>query len=143
MKCHSCGKADYKLEVRDESYSYRGQTITFKQEAEYCPACGESIMNDAQAKEMSEKIASFRAEVDKAFLPSEEIKRIRKKLRISQQEAATIFGGGINAFSMYERGQARQHKSTDILLRVLDRHPDLLPEIKTVALGGEKASSHA
>lgn len=133
MKCHSCGKADYKFEIRDESYTYRGQTFTFKQEAEYCPACGEALMNDEQANVMSQQIAAFRAEVDKAFLPSDEIKRIRKKLRITQQEAGSLFGGGVNAFSMFERGQARQHRSTDLLLRMLDRHPELLPEVKTVA----------
>ena len=30
--------------------------------------------------------------------------RVRKKLALDQQEAAAIFGGGVNAFSRYENG---------------------------------------
>ncbi len=71
----------------------------------------------------------FRTQVD-GFLPTSEIRRIRKKLGLTQKQAATIFGGGHNAFSRYERGAARQPKSTDRLLRILDLHPNLFEEIK-------------
>lgn len=36
-----------------------------------------------------------------------ELARIRKKLKLTRQEAARITGGGPNAFSRYERGKAR------------------------------------
>ncbi len=55
---------------------------------------------------------------------------MRKKLSLDQREAAEIFGGGVNAFSRYENGKTRPPLALVKLLKVLDRHPDLLDEIK-------------
>jgi len=58
-----------------------------------------------------------------------ELKRIREKLDLSQQAAARITGGGHNAFSRYERGEAQPLPAVVNLFRLLDRHPELLGEI--------------
>jgi HTH-type transcriptional regulator/antitoxin MqsA len=58
-----------------------------------------------------------------------EIRRIRKKLGLSQSMAAKLTGGGHNAFSRYERGEAAALPAVMNLLRLLDRHPDLLKEL--------------
>jgi len=58
-----------------------------------------------------------------------ELKRIRQKLDLSQQAAARITGGGHNAFSRYERGEAQPLPAVVNLFRLLDRHPELLGEI--------------
>jgi hypothetical protein len=42
---------------------------------------------------------AFRASVDAEPLVPTEVRRIRKKLGLSQREAGEIFGGGIRAFS--------------------------------------------
>jgi HTH-type transcriptional regulator/antitoxin MqsA len=55
---------------------------------------------------------------------------VRKKLRLDQQQAAEIFGGGVNAFSRYENGRTRPPLALVKLLKVLDRHPDLLDEVR-------------
>ena len=49
---------------------------------------------------------------------------------LDQREAAAIFGGGVNAFSRYENGKTKPPLALVKLLKVLDRHPDLLEEIK-------------
>jgi len=49
---------------------------------------------------------------------------------LDQREAGEIFGGGVNAFSRYENGKTKPPVALVKLLRVLDRHPDLLDEIK-------------
>jgi putative zinc finger/helix-turn-helix YgiT family protein len=59
----------------------------------------------------------------------EEIRRIRKKLRLTQTEAARLTGGGPNAFSRYERGETEPVAAVINLLRLLDKHPDLLREL--------------
>jgi HTH-type transcriptional regulator/antitoxin MqsA len=59
------------------------------------------------------------------------IVRVRKKLSLDQREAGEIFGGGANAFSRYENGRTRPPLALVKLLKVLDRHPDLLAEIRT------------
>ena len=64
--------------------------------------------------------------VDPAFIIS-----VRKKLALDQREAAEIFGGDINAFSRYENGKTKPPLALVKLLKVLDRHPELLSEVRT------------
>jgi transcriptional regulator with XRE-family HTH domain len=54
---------------------------------------------------------------------------IRKKLKLSQCSAAAIAGGGVNAFSRYENGKAKPVAAVINLLRLLDKHPELINEI--------------
>jgi HTH-type transcriptional regulator / antitoxin MqsA len=61
----------------------------------------------------------------------QEIRRIRKKLRLSQVEASRLTGGGHNAFSRYERGDVMPLLAVRNLFRLLDNHPDLLKELQT------------
>ncbi len=55
----------------------------------------------------------------------------RKKLALDQREASEIFGGGINAFSRFENGKTKPPLALVKLLKILDRHPDMLNEVKT------------
>ena len=73
----------------------------------------------------------FLKQVNAAIVDPEFIIRVRKKLALDQQEAAAIFGGGVNAFSRYENGKTKPPLALVKLLKVLDRHPDLLNEIRT------------
>jgi HTH-type transcriptional regulator/antitoxin MqsA len=45
-------------------------------------------------------------------------------------EAADIFGGGANAFSRYENGKTKPSLALVKLLELLDRHPELLEEVR-------------
>ena len=65
----------------------------------------------------------------------EEIRRIRRKLGLSQVKAASLTGGGHNAFSRYERGEAAPLPAVVNLFRLLDRHPELLDELKAERIG--------
>ncbi len=55
---------------------------------------------------------------------------VRKKLALDQPKVIEIFGGGVNAFSRYEKGKTKPPLAMVKLLKVLDRHPDLISEIK-------------
>ena len=63
--------------------------------------------------------------VDPAFIAN-----VRKKLGLDQREAAELFGGGINAFSRYENGRTKPPLALVKLFKLLDRHPDLLDEVR-------------
>jgi HTH-type transcriptional regulator / antitoxin MqsA len=63
--------------------------------------------------------------VDPGFIAS-----VRKKLALDQSEAAGIFGGGVNAFSSYDNGKTKPPLALVKLLKVLNRHPDLLNEVR-------------
>lgn len=130
MKCPLCGKGTLVAAVRDETYEYRGRTATIPVAGDYCTHCGEGISTTDQTDAYLAEARQFRARVDAEPLAPSEIRRIRKRLGMTQKEAGEFFGGGIRAFSQYERGETRPLKSTDKLLRLLDRHPELLAELR-------------
>ncbi len=72
----------------------------------------------------------FQRQVNAAFVDPSYIVKVRKKLDLDQREAAEIFGGGINAFSRYENGKTKPPLALVKLLKMLDRHPDLLNEVR-------------
>ena len=55
---------------------------------------------------------------------------MRKKLELDQREAGEIFGGSVNAYPWYENGKTKPPLALVKLLRVLDRHPELLGEVR-------------
>jgi HTH-type transcriptional regulator/antitoxin MqsA len=59
----------------------------------------------------------------------QEIRRIRRKLGLSQLAASRLTGGGHNAFSRYERGEAAPLPAVVNLFRLLDKHPELLKDL--------------
>lgn len=65
-----------------------------------------------------------------------ELKRIRRKLHLTQKETVQLLsGGGHNAFSRYERGEVAPPKALMLLMRLLDRYPHLLADAKVLAEG--------
>ncbi len=130
MKCSVCGAADLVFGVKEVSFVFRGRKAKIEAEGLYCPACGEVIMNRDQANRYQAKIKAFKASVITETIEPEFIISVRKKLDLTQKEASVIFGGGVNAFSRYEKGLSQPHPSTIKLLRVLDLHPELLKEIQ-------------
>lgn len=130
MKCPVCGAGNLVRESRDLSFTYGGRSTVIRQSGDFCNACGEGIFSSDESERYLAAVNAFRALVNAELLAPGEVRRIRKKLRLTQKEAGEIFGGGIRAFSQYERGETRQGKALDKLLRLLDRHPELLDELR-------------
>jgi HTH-type transcriptional regulator/antitoxin MqsA len=131
MKCPVCGAAKLIADTRDLPYTYKGETTTIPAvTGEFCPACGESILDGAESERVMREMQAFTRQVNAAIVDPEFIVKVRKKLALDQREAAEIFGGGVNAFSRYENGKTKPPLALVKLLKVLDRHPELLNEIK-------------
>lgn len=132
MKCPSCGAAELIRDSRDLPYVYKGeQTKIPKVTGDFCPACGEAVLNRQHGDRYSELIGAFQRQVNAAYVDPAYIAKVRKKLDLDQREAADIFGGGVNAFSRYENGKTKPPVALVKLLKVLDRHPDLLNEVRS------------
>lgn len=58
------------------------------------------------------------------------IRRVRKKLKLSQQDAGALLKVGQKAFDKYERGLIEPSGPTSQLLKLLDRHPEFADELK-------------
>ena len=131
MKCPNCGAAELVHDTRDMPYTYKGEETTIPAVAgDYCPACGEAVLDVGESVRTSALMLDFNKQVNATIVDPAFIVSVRKKLHLDQREAAEIFGGGVNAFSRYETGKTKPPLALVKLLKVLDRHPDLLEEIK-------------
>ena len=132
MKCPACGAAKLVHATRDIPYTYKGESTTIRRvTGEFCPACAEVVLDAGQADRLGAAVGAFNKQVNAAMVDPGFIVSVRKKLALGQREAAEIFGGGINAFSRYENGKTRPPLALVKLLKLLDRHPDLLREVRS------------
>lgn len=94
----------------------------------HCPTCGDVEFDPGEGKRYDAGLEALAAEVatEEAAL----LRSVRKRLGLSQRAAARLTGGGHNAFSRYERGEARPVPAVINLFRLLDKHPELLVELK-------------
>ncbi len=129
-QCGACGGQAMVLDTKDQGMPYKGETIMVKElPGWYCPDCGESeFLTAADAQRFSDEVTTAMKAIDAK--QAAELRSIRKRLGLKQAEAAALFGGGVNAFSEYERGIRQPSKSTILLLKLLDHHPELLAEIR-------------
>lgn len=131
MKCPVCGGADLVRDTRDISHSYRGeQTRLRRVTGDFCPSCGEVVLDPGEAGRVGGLVGEFNRRVNAGIVDPAFVARVRRKLKLGQREAAEIFGGGVNAFSRYETGKALPSLALVKLLKVLDRHPELLDEVR-------------
>ncbi|MFS8973758.1 type II toxin-antitoxin system MqsA family antitoxin [Cupriavidus necator] len=131
MKCPECGAAELVRDVRDIPYTYRGETTVLEAvRGEFCPACGESVTDWEESDRVMKLMNAFHRQVNASFVDPAYIVQVRKKLDLDQREAAEIFGGGVNAFSRYETGRTKPPLALVKLLKLLDRHPELLEEVR-------------
>jgi HTH-type transcriptional regulator / antitoxin MqsA len=131
MKCPVCAAAKLVHDTRDMPYTYKGEsTIIPTVTGDFCPACGEVVLDMGESTRTSAAMLTFNKQVNASIVDPDFIASVRKKLALDQREAAEIFGGGVNAFSRYENGKTKPPLALVKLLKVLDRHPDLLNEVR-------------
>jgi len=130
QKCLNCAgqKGMTRFERETFTIEYAGMTATVEGLSGWrCHACGE-VEYDADSARR------YAAAGDELVLrdrerQSKEIRRIRRKLGLSQVAAARLTGGGHNAFSRYERGEVTPLPAVLNLFRLLDKHPELLKDL--------------
>jgi HTH-type transcriptional regulator / antitoxin MqsA len=132
MKCPVCGEVELIRDTRDLPYTYKGEsTIIAAVTGDFCSACAESILDVSESNRVMHEMRTFAKQVNAAIVDPNFITAVRKKLALDQREAAEIFGGGVNAFSRYENGKTKPPLALVKLFKLLDRHPELLNEVRT------------
>ena len=131
MKCPACGYHEMETKILDETLSYGSESLTLHDmQGDFCPKCGEGIWNE-------ESYRRYTAAQDALMRKTRgdvgtDIRRIRKTLKLTQSELARIFGVGKVAFSRYERGETTPPAPIIKLLKLVERHPDLLHEVRDI-----------
>ena len=131
MKCPSCAVVKLVRDTRDMPYTYKGEsTLIPGVIGDFCPSCGEAILDASESARTNAAMLEFNKHVNVSIFDPDFIASVRKKLALDQREAAVLFGGGANAFSRYENGKTKPPLALVKLFKLLDRHPDLLNEIR-------------
>lgn len=118
--------------VRQMPISYKGLSVTIDMPGWYCEDSDESVHTGEDMQVSDAALKQLKIEVEK-LLPPTEVKRIRMKMGLTQQQAGAIIGGGPNAFQKYEGGEVMVSKGISNLLRLLERHPEDIEELKKFA----------
>ncbi len=128
MKCPACGNLETFTRVQEETLSYAGQSLTLhSMKGDFCPACGEGVWDEESYRRYTEaQTAIIRAVKGDV---SADIRRIRKNLKLTQTELSEVVGIGKVAFSRYEQGETRPPTPLVKLLKLVEKHPDLLAEM--------------
>jgi HTH-type transcriptional regulator/antitoxin MqsA len=126
--CPICGE-EMNRDIRNDAISYKGLSAIVEQPGWYCAGCGEAVLTEADIKTAEPAFFDLRARGD-GLLTAAEIRDIRKRLKLTQRKAGELLGGGERAFQKYESRQVMVSKAMSNLLRILDRHPENLAEIK-------------
>ena len=130
MKCPACGYKTMTAKTWDKLVTYNGKSVTVHGVSGHrCPACKEVVYDDESYDRVSGAGDALVRAARKAEMP--QIRLIREKLGLTQAEAGRIFGGGVNAFSRYERGVAKPSATMRKLLKLAEQHPELVKEIAT------------
>lgn len=131
MKCPVCGEGVLVRDTRNIPYSYKGESTAIPAvKGDFCPACGESVLDAAESRRVNKWMGNFIRQVNASIVDPAFIASVRKKLALDQREAGELFGGGVNAFSRYENGKSKPPLALVKLLKVLERHPELLAEVR-------------
>ncbi|WP_439671169.1 Transcriptional regulator, XRE-family [Cupriavidus necator] len=131
MRCPVCGGAELERGRKDFVYTYRGESTVIEAVlADWCAQCGEGLLGQEEEERIGPLALAFNKQVNASLVDPTYIMQVRKKLHLDQREAAEIFGGGVNAFSRYETGRTKPPLALVKLLRLLDRHPELLEEVR-------------
>jgi len=114
---------------RPMTLSYKGKSITFDMPGWYCDQSEESVHIGADMKASDRMLNLLKAQSDGLLAP-EEIRRIRKKLHLSQEAAGLLIGGGPRAFQKYESGDLLPSRAVSSALVLLDHDPEALSVLK-------------
>jgi HTH-type transcriptional regulator / antitoxin MqsA len=108
--------------VRAMTLEYKGASITFDMPGWYCEQSGESIHTGEDMKVSDRALNRLKAEREGLPAP-EEIRRIRTKLGLTQEQAGELIGGGPRAFQKYEAGDLLPSRAVGSALALLDYDP--------------------
>ena len=128
--CPECGDSDMMRGTRMTTVKYGGlESEPFEQPGLWCQSCGEGLLSFKDMAVATRQMHILKARAEHLLEPNE-IKRVRKKLGLTQKEAGLILGGGPNAFQKYESADVLTSQAICNLLRLLAHDPSALEMLR-------------
>ena len=117
--------------IRTVKLTFRSQSETVELPGWYPvdDPTAEQGIHDARDMQVSDRAITVMKARELGVLTPEQIRSVRKRLKLSQREAGRLIGGGPNAFQKYESGDVLLSKAADTALRLLSNNPKRLEEL--------------
>ncbi|MRU25007.1 YgiT-type zinc finger protein, partial [Xylella fastidiosa subsp. multiplex] len=76
-------------DTRDMLYTYKSETTSIPTvTGDFCPACGEVVLDREHGDRYSELVGLFQRQVNSAYVDPGYITKVRRKLDLDQRQAA-------------------------------------------------------
>ena len=118
--CPICGEGHVVARVDRIESEYKGQRGHVPMHYKVCDVCTSDFAGAGESRLNKRAVMAFRKSVE-GLLTGAEILALRKLYRLTQDQAAKLFGGGPVAFSKYENDDIAHSESMDSLLRLVRR----------------------
>jgi HTH-type transcriptional regulator/antitoxin MqsA len=115
--------------VRPLTLTYKGESITVDMPGWYGEGSDEGVHTGDDLKVSDRALNRLKARAEGLLEPAE-IKRIRKKLGLTQEAAGELVGGGPRAFQKYETGDLVPSRAVSSALALLDHDPKALDVLR-------------
>lgn len=120
--CPLCGEGHVSTHSEMVESEYKEHKAMLPLVFKQCDTCSSDFAGATESKQNKRVLMAWRKEVD-GLLTGEEITALRKQYKLTQAQAAKLFGGGPVAFSKYENDDVAQSESMDTLLRLVRGTP--------------------
>lgn len=118
-----------KRDIRPFEVAYKGETVVVELPGYYPAGAGDGVHVGKDMSVVDNALRELKEKTEGVPTPAT-IRRVRAKLHLSQREAGAVFKVGENAFDKYERGLIEPSGPTIQLIKVLDRHPELVEDLR-------------
>jgi HTH-type transcriptional regulator / antitoxin MqsA len=119
--CPICGEGHVTSCVDKVEHEYKGQKAMLPLHYQVCDVCTSDFAGMEESRLNKRAVMAFRKSVD-GLLTGDEIRALRDKYKLTQGQAAKLFGGGPVAFSKYENDDVAHSEAMDTLLRLVGRN---------------------
>ena len=119
--CPICGEGHVTSCVDQIEHEYKGQKAMLPLHYQVCDVCTSDFAGMEESRLNKRAVLAFRKSVD-GLLTGDEIRALRDKYKLTQGQAAKLFGGGPVAFSKYENDDVAHSEAMDTLLRLVSHN---------------------
>ncbi len=129
--CPNCETGHLHKDARSVKITRKDLSATVKNVAGlFCDHCDEIEFDESTDSAERYAAAGDRLLLQYRTEAAATLKSQRRRLKLTQAQASMLTGGGHNAFSRYETGAAQPIPAVYNLFNILDRHPEILKELK-------------
>lgn len=118
--CPICGEGHVTSCVDQVEHEYKGQKAMLPLHYQVCDVCTSDFAGLEESRLNKRAVLAFRKSVD-GLLTGAEIRALRDKYKLTQGQAAKLFGGGPVAFSKYENDDVAHSEAMNNLLLLVRR----------------------